>query len=83
MNYRLKLSTIVMCLFAMVVIAGCAKTKIERSSPVVTEKIPKPATVWVYPFAAWEGRSGAKLFDTLKAWKFIQTGEAECHRLQS
>lgn len=31
----------------------------------------------------WTGEdSGARLFDTLKAWKFIQTGEAECHRLQ-
>lgn len=45
-------SCIVACLFALVVIAGCASTKIASREPLVTEQLPRPAHIWVYDFAA-------------------------------
>jgi len=42
----------VLCLFALLVIAGCASTKITDRQQLVTEKLPRPAQVWVYDFAA-------------------------------
>jgi hypothetical protein len=47
---RASIPTIISCLFAMVVVAGCASTKIERD-PVVTGKLPRPSHIWVYDFA--------------------------------
>ena len=46
------LTTVIMCLFAMVVVAGCASTKVTSSEPVVTGQLPRPANIWVYDFAA-------------------------------
>jgi hypothetical protein len=43
---------IVSCLIAILLIAGCASTKVTSRSEVVTEKIPRPGTIWVYDFAA-------------------------------
>jgi Domain of unknown function (DUF4410) len=45
-------SRIVWCLFALVVIAGCASTDVSQREILVTEKIPRPAHIWVYDFAA-------------------------------
>jgi hypothetical protein len=40
------------CLFVIVMAAGCASTKISNRQALVTEKLPRPATIWVYDFAA-------------------------------
>ena len=47
-----KIGTIVTCLFAMVVAAGCATTKNTTRNEQVTEQLPRPAHIWVYDFAA-------------------------------
>ena len=43
---------IVSCVFALVVIAGCASTEVSNRQILVTEKIPRPNHIWVYDFAA-------------------------------
>jgi hypothetical protein len=43
---------IALCLPALLVIAGCASTKIDSRDEVVTQKLPRPAHIWVYDFAA-------------------------------
>ncbi|MEN8729712.1 MAG: DUF4410 domain-containing protein [Desulfuromonadales bacterium] len=43
---------ILLCLLALLVIAGCASTKIDSRDEVVTQKLPRPAHIWVYDFAA-------------------------------
>ncbi|MRR59369.1 MAG: DUF4410 domain-containing protein [Deltaproteobacteria bacterium] len=43
---------IVMCLFAMAVVAGCASTKVIDREQVATGQLPRPANIWVYDFAA-------------------------------
>jgi hypothetical protein len=43
---------IALCLSALLVIAGCASTKVTSRDELVTEKLPRPAHVWVYDFAA-------------------------------
>jgi hypothetical protein len=48
---RASIATIISCVFAMVVAAGCASTTIQRD-PVVTGKLPRPDRIWVYDFAA-------------------------------
>jgi hypothetical protein len=42
----------VLCLFAMVVAAGCASTKVTNRQQLVTGQLPRPNTIWVYDFAA-------------------------------
>jgi hypothetical protein len=49
MNLR---NCIVLSLFAIFVIAGCASTEITDREAIVTEKIPRPNQIWVYDFAA-------------------------------
>ena len=49
MNFR---NHIVMCLLALLVIAGCASTKIDSRNELVTQKLPRPAHIWVHDFAA-------------------------------
>ena len=44
-------SRIVLCLFAMLVVAGCASTKVSDRDQVVTGQLPRPAHIWVYDFA--------------------------------
>jgi hypothetical protein len=42
-----------LCLFALLVAAGCASTKVtEHQSKIDTEKLPRPGHIYVYPFAA-------------------------------
>ena len=43
---------IVLCLFALLVIAGCASTKITSRNELVTEQLPRPNTIWLHDFAA-------------------------------
>jgi hypothetical protein len=49
MNFRFCL---ILSLAALLVIVGCAKTKITERDQVVTGKLPRPTTIWVYDFAA-------------------------------
>ena len=49
MNFR---NHIVMCLSALLVITGCASTKIDSRDELVTQKLPRPNTIWVHDFAA-------------------------------
>jgi hypothetical protein len=43
---------IVMYLSALLILAGCATTKITDRDEVVAAKIPRPNTIWVHDFAA-------------------------------
>ncbi|MGH7148668.1 MAG: DUF4410 domain-containing protein, partial [Nitrospiraceae bacterium] len=45
-------SRIVSCLFALVVVAGCASTEVTERHEYKGGKIPRPAHIWVYDFAA-------------------------------
>lgn len=49
---RRKIATMVPCLFAMVVAAGCASTTVTDRQQLVTEQLPRPEHIWVYNFAA-------------------------------
>jgi Domain of unknown function (DUF4410) len=49
---RSRIITIAPYLITMVVVTACASTKITNREQLVTEKIPRPATIWVYDFAA-------------------------------
>jgi hypothetical protein len=49
---RRTIAMIVPCLFAVVVGAGCASTKVTKQERLVTEQLPRPAQIWVYDFAA-------------------------------
>jgi len=41
-----------LCLSVLLIVAGCASTKITNRDPVVTGQLPRPAQIWVYDFAA-------------------------------
>jgi hypothetical protein len=43
---------IVLSLFTLLILAGCASTKVTSRSELVTEQLPRPGTIWVYDFAA-------------------------------
>ena len=45
-------SYIVSCLFALVVVAGCASTEVTERQEYKGGKIPRPNHIWVYDFAA-------------------------------
>jgi len=45
-------SKIVLCLLAVLVIAGCASTQVSDRQEIVTGQLPRPAHIWVYDFAA-------------------------------
>jgi hypothetical protein len=49
---RRKLAIIVPCLFALVLAAGCASTKVTDRQRLVTEKLPKPNQILVSDFSA-------------------------------
>jgi hypothetical protein len=49
MNFR---NHIIPCLFALLVIAGCASTKVASRDQLVYGQLPRPNTIWVYDFAA-------------------------------
>ncbi len=44
--------TIVWCLLALVVFAGCASTEVISSQPLVNEMLPRPTHIWIYDLAA-------------------------------
>jgi hypothetical protein len=44
-------SRIAICFFVLLVVAGCARTKITKQEPTA-EIFPRPARIWVYPLAA-------------------------------
>jgi hypothetical protein len=43
---------LVLCLSALLLIAGCGSTKVTSRNELVTGQIPRPAHIWVYDFAA-------------------------------
>jgi hypothetical protein len=45
----------VMCLFAVLVVAGCAKTTITNRDQLVTGQLPRPEHILVYDFVATPG----------------------------
>jgi Domain of unknown function (DUF4410) len=49
---NLKFASLAACLFAVIFASGCASTKIINQEQLVTGPIPRPATIWVYDFAA-------------------------------
>ena len=49
MKYR---NHIVLSLFALVAVAGCASTNVTNRQQVVTGQLPRPNEIWVYDFAA-------------------------------
>jgi hypothetical protein len=51
-NCSLKLSTLGACLLAALFATGCASTNVSNQETLVTGSIPRPATIWVYDFAA-------------------------------
>jgi len=42
----------IQCLFVLLVLAGCASTKITSRNESAIEQLPRPAHIWVYNFAA-------------------------------
>jgi len=47
-----RITTIIPCLAAMIVAAGCASTQVTGREKLVTGKLPRPGQIWVYNFAA-------------------------------
>jgi hypothetical protein len=45
-------SHIVTCLLGLLLIAGCASTKVTNRDQLVYGQLPRPNTIWVYDFAA-------------------------------
>lgn len=43
---------IVLCLFALLMLSGCASTKVTNRDELVTGPLPRPDTIWVHDFAA-------------------------------
>ena len=51
LTFPKNLATIISCLLVMMVAAGCASTQVTGREKIVTEKLPRPAQIWVYDFA--------------------------------
>jgi hypothetical protein len=45
-------SRIVLCLFALVVVAGCASTQVTQQTPTSNPGLARPNQIWVYNFVA-------------------------------
>ena len=45
-------SRIVLCLLALVVVAGCASTTVTQQTPMVNKEMARPNQFWVYNFVA-------------------------------
>ena len=45
-------SRIVLCLLSLVVVAGCASTKVTQQTPMSSPGLPRPNRIWVYNFIA-------------------------------
>ena len=43
---------LVLCLMAIVMVGGCASTKVTEREILVTEKVPRPDRILIYDFAA-------------------------------
>ena len=43
---------IVLCLVGLLIIAGCASTKVSDRDELVTGKLPRPTHIWLHDFAA-------------------------------
>jgi hypothetical protein len=52
MTLQHRLATLISCLFVMVLVAGCASTKVTNRQQVVTGPIPRPGNILVYDFTA-------------------------------
>ena len=52
---RSRIALAFLSLFVMVVAGGCSSTKITSRDELVTQKLPRPAHIWVYDFAATPG----------------------------
>ena len=48
---RFGANKLVACLIALAVTAGCASTTVSNRQQFVTGPLPRPAQIWVYPFA--------------------------------
>lgn len=51
-QFRPNIKLLGVCVLALLFAAGCATTKMTNREQLVTGKIPRPGTIWVYPFAA-------------------------------
>jgi hypothetical protein len=51
-NLKTTLPILGVCLLAALLAAGCASTQVTNQQSNVTGPIPRPATIWVYDFAA-------------------------------
>jgi hypothetical protein len=56
-NYRRRFSMnsrngIMLCVFALLLLAGCAKNKVIDHEKLYSGQLPRPAHIWVYDFAA-------------------------------
>jgi hypothetical protein len=47
-----RLSGIVLCLIGIVLVAGCASTKVTNQTPLSNPGAPRPNRIWVYDFVA-------------------------------
>jgi hypothetical protein len=47
-----KAATILGCLVAVAVFAGCASTEVTSSQPIMNGRLPRPNYIWVYDFVA-------------------------------
>ena len=47
-----RMLTILGCLLAVAIFAGCASTEVTGSQPIVNERLPRPNYIWVYDFVA-------------------------------
>jgi hypothetical protein len=43
---------LVLSVLGLLIVAGCASTKVTSQEPRVTERLPRPETIWVYDFVA-------------------------------
>ena len=41
-----------LCVLVLLIVAGCASTKVTSREQLVKEQLPRPAHIWVYDFAA-------------------------------
>ena len=46
------ISRIVLCLFALIVVAGCASTNVTQQTPMSNPGLARPNRIWVYNFVA-------------------------------
>jgi hypothetical protein len=52
MNMQFSANKLMICLITLAITAGCASTTVSNRQQMVTGSLPRPAQIWVYPFAA-------------------------------